>query len=409
MSEPDTALGGARRAAATTTAAPGCAESVAAVEADPAAVRTRFPMAGRKTGRGPLLLDADPDDVHAWTVDDAVAHAAARRARRPRRGRARRALPLRRRGRAARPAARAPVPAGRRPRRVARRRRDPDERHAARRRGARPVRDRAPRRRRLRPGGAQVRLHRRPDRAARRAARRARRRRPRGCSPRSCTSASPPGRDIPAEVWDRDRPPSAGRRAGRDRGGAREPRSPTAARRPSGRWRITTREEFHEDLRAARAHDVAHHRRLRGDGRVGGEGARRAGVLARPAAHVGRVVHRLLQLAARLGALPRRAVRDPPPLHDRPQPEGGQRRRAAARGARAAAALPREGRRRRGGRDRLRRDDAGGGRGAARAVRPRARVRAARARPHAAPRQGGRDAQDARSWSRRPASRPRPS
>ena len=48
------------------------AESVAAIEADPAAIRTRFPMAGRKTGRGPLRPGDDPDDVHAWTVDDAV-------------------------------------------------------------------------------------------------------------------------------------------------------------------------------------------------------------------------------------------------------------------------------------------------------------------------------------------------
>ena len=38
----------------------------------------------------------------------------------------------------------------------------------------------------------------------------------------------------------------------------------------------------------------------------GVQGARGAGVLARPAAHLGRLVHRLLQLAARLGALPRR-------------------------------------------------------------------------------------------------------
>jgi hypothetical protein len=47
-------------------------ESVAAIEADPAAVRTRFPMAGRKAGRAPLDPDASPDDVHAWTVDDAA-------------------------------------------------------------------------------------------------------------------------------------------------------------------------------------------------------------------------------------------------------------------------------------------------------------------------------------------------
>jgi hypothetical protein len=45
-------------------------EAVAAIEADPVAVRTRFPMAGRKAGRGTLDPDANPDDVHAWTVDD---------------------------------------------------------------------------------------------------------------------------------------------------------------------------------------------------------------------------------------------------------------------------------------------------------------------------------------------------
>ena len=47
-------------------------EAVADIEADPAAVRTRFPMAGRKVGRAPLRPDASPDDVHAWTIDDAA-------------------------------------------------------------------------------------------------------------------------------------------------------------------------------------------------------------------------------------------------------------------------------------------------------------------------------------------------
>jgi hypothetical protein len=47
-------------------------ESVAAIEEDPAAIRTRFPMAGRKVGRGPLEEGADADNVHAWTVDDAA-------------------------------------------------------------------------------------------------------------------------------------------------------------------------------------------------------------------------------------------------------------------------------------------------------------------------------------------------
>ena len=47
-------------------------EAVAEVEADPAAVRSRFPMAGRKVGRAPLDPDVDPDDVHATTIDDAA-------------------------------------------------------------------------------------------------------------------------------------------------------------------------------------------------------------------------------------------------------------------------------------------------------------------------------------------------
>ena len=51
------------------------------------------------------------------------------------------------------------------------------------------------------------------------------------------------------------------------------------------------------------------------------------------------------------------AVRHPPPLHDRAQPQGGQRP-ALPRGARPAAALPGQGRRGRGRRDRLRLDDA---------------------------------------------------
>lgn len=47
-------------------------DASAAIEADPAAVRTRFAMASRKTGRAPLDPDADAADVHAWTIDDAV-------------------------------------------------------------------------------------------------------------------------------------------------------------------------------------------------------------------------------------------------------------------------------------------------------------------------------------------------
>jgi hypothetical protein len=47
-------------------------EASAAVAADPTAIRSRFPMVGRKVGRGPLHPGDSPDDVHAWTVDDAA-------------------------------------------------------------------------------------------------------------------------------------------------------------------------------------------------------------------------------------------------------------------------------------------------------------------------------------------------
>src|SRR5689334_10065425 len=47
-------------------------EASAAVAADPAALRSRFPMVGRKVGRDTLDEDADPADVWAWTVDDAA-------------------------------------------------------------------------------------------------------------------------------------------------------------------------------------------------------------------------------------------------------------------------------------------------------------------------------------------------
>jgi hypothetical protein len=42
------------------------------VARDPAKLRTRFPMVGRKVGREPLDPEADPANVHAWTVDDAA-------------------------------------------------------------------------------------------------------------------------------------------------------------------------------------------------------------------------------------------------------------------------------------------------------------------------------------------------
>ena len=47
-------------------------EATAAVAADVTAIRSRFPMVGRKVGREPLHEDDDPADVHAWTIDDAA-------------------------------------------------------------------------------------------------------------------------------------------------------------------------------------------------------------------------------------------------------------------------------------------------------------------------------------------------
>jgi hypothetical protein len=47
-------------------------EASASVAGDVTAIRSRFPMVGRKVGREPLDADADPADVHAWTIDDAA-------------------------------------------------------------------------------------------------------------------------------------------------------------------------------------------------------------------------------------------------------------------------------------------------------------------------------------------------
>jgi len=47
-------------------------ETSAAAAADPAALRSKFPMVGRKVGREPLEEGADPADVHGWTIDDAA-------------------------------------------------------------------------------------------------------------------------------------------------------------------------------------------------------------------------------------------------------------------------------------------------------------------------------------------------
>jgi hypothetical protein len=47
-------------------------EAVETVESEPTRIRTLFPMVGREVGRGPLDPEADPDDPHEWTVDDAA-------------------------------------------------------------------------------------------------------------------------------------------------------------------------------------------------------------------------------------------------------------------------------------------------------------------------------------------------
>jgi hypothetical protein len=47
-------------------------DAAAEIAQEPAKIATRFPAVGRKVGRGPLDPDADADDVHAWTIDDAA-------------------------------------------------------------------------------------------------------------------------------------------------------------------------------------------------------------------------------------------------------------------------------------------------------------------------------------------------
>jgi hypothetical protein len=44
----------------------------AEVREKPEAIRVRFPTVGRKIGREPLDPQAEPADVHAWTIDDAA-------------------------------------------------------------------------------------------------------------------------------------------------------------------------------------------------------------------------------------------------------------------------------------------------------------------------------------------------
>ena len=76
------------------------------------------------------------------------------------------------------------------------------------------------------------------------------------------------GRDVPGRGLARDRPLPARGRARRDRGASCE--SPFEDRRAAAERALEPQNPGapHEDLRPPRAHDVAHHRRLRGDGRL---------------------------------------------------------------------------------------------------------------------------------------------
>ena len=171
-----------------------------------------------------------------------------------------------------------------------------------------------------------------------------------------------------------------------------------APRRRRGRAPARRRRD---DLRPARAHDLAHHRRLRGDGRAGvvASSSRPSGSASRaPSRHV------LDYFAARLGALPRRPVRHPPPLHDRAQPEGGQRR-GAGRGDRDPAALCRRtasSRSARSASTRRRRPRTA----TCAPARARQRARAAGHGPHPAPRQ---EARHAARWTCSPSTASTPS
>ena len=82
--------------------------------------------------------------------------------------------------------------------------------------------------------------------------------------------------------------------------------------------------------------------------------------LGQPRTNVGSYMD-YLSSPGRMGAFPRRAVRHPALLRDRPQRQGSQQRSAGRGSARSAAALSFQGRRGRAGRDRLRRSDCGRG------------------------------------------------
>ena len=120
------------------------------------------------------------------------------------------------------------------------------------------------------------------------------------CSPGSPRSAPPPAASMPADAW---------------------PCSTRALTR-----RLTMRIFDPHIHMTSRTTDDYERMAAAGVRAAGG-----AGLLAGPAPHQRRVVRRLLRLAGRLGAVPGRPVRHPPPRHDRAEPEGGQRPALPAR------------------------------------------------------------------------------
>ena len=323
-------------------------EAIADVRRSPQAMARRFPMVGRMVGRAPLDRRGDPADLHAWAIDDAArtlllvalggtagAHlqdlyrfgdAAERRG-------ILRALPY--------------LPIGDRGLGVVE---DAIRSNDAADRGRWALRDRAPARCRMRSGAREVRVRRRadlgldgvPSRVTRDGAR---------MLAAYVLERVAAGRDVPSEVWsviDLFSPTAeieAIERAG-------EP-----IRGPSSRGRAGAPAEGEERMRIfdAHAHMIANDETTTRRWRRRRQGARRAGVLARPAARrSGR--SSTTSAPARVGAL--RAAQFGMRHHCSRfrTPRGPTTPRRSGR-HRDPAALPRQGRRGRGRRDRLRRDD----------------------------------------------------
>ena len=243
-----------------------------------------------------------------------------------------------------------------------------------------------------------MRLHRRPDHAAGRAARArdAETARMLAAFVHERVAAGP---RRPRRGLDRDRPPSAGDElaAIEAERASRVPRPPRGGR--AGAARITTTGRSAMRIFEPHAHMTS---RTTDDyeamAAVGRQGARRAGLLARPAAHLGRARSSTTSTRCSAGsasAPSQFGIRHHCTIGLNPKEANDDALRREV-----LALLPRF----------LAKDGVVAvgeigfdamtprrGRGAARAVRPRARARAAGARPHAAPRQAGGHAQHARA------------